>query len=63
VLLGSANFTTAAFRHNLEAGLRVHSERIGLQFEDYVNRLIEAGYLELLPGDRGSRGGRYLRPG
>ncbi|WP_406694808.1 DISARM system phospholipase D-like protein DrmC [Singulisphaera sp. Ch08] len=51
VYLGSANFTTAAFQRNLEAGLRLRSEVLGRQLTGYFHRLIHEGYLRPLPID------------
>jgi len=49
VYLGSANFTTAAFQRNLEAGLRFRSMEIGDEVTSYFDKMISDGYLRLLP--------------
>ena len=43
--LGSANFTDAAFRRNLEAGVRLRYPRIGCQLSNYSDRLVTDGLL------------------
>ena len=48
VYLGSANFTTAAFHRNLEAGICVRSEEMGQQLATYFEQLICTGYLRPL---------------
>ena len=48
--VGSANFTTAAFRHNLEAGVRIRDESVAHQLATYFDRLIATGGLGALPG-------------
>jgi phosphatidylserine/phosphatidylglycerophosphate/cardiolipin synthase-like enzyme len=48
--VGSANFTTAAFRHNLEAGVRIRDESVAHQLATYLERLIATGGLGALPG-------------
>ena len=48
VFLGSANFTTAAFQRNLEAGIRLRSPEMGQQLTVHFDRLIDSGYLRLL---------------
>jgi phosphatidylserine/phosphatidylglycerophosphate/cardiolipin synthase-like enzyme len=48
VFLGSANFTTAAFQRNLEAGIRLRSPEMGQQLTTYFDHLIDSGYLHLL---------------
>jgi len=45
VYLGSANFTTAAFRRNIEAGIRIEDANLGHQLVDYFDRLIDDGVL------------------
>jgi hypothetical protein len=47
--VGSANFTTAAFRHNLEAGVRIRDESVTRQLSTYFDRLISSGGLGALP--------------
>ncbi len=49
VCLGSANFTTAAFQRNLEAGLRFRSKEIGREVTTYFDKMISSGYLRPLP--------------
>lgn len=51
VYLGSANFTTAAFRRNLEAGLRLRSEPLGRQLTAYFQQLILQDQLRPLLDD------------
>lgn len=48
VYLGSANFTTAAFRRNIEAGIRVEDPNLARQLVDYFDRLIDDGVLSPL---------------
>jgi len=48
VYLGSANFTTAAFQRNLEAGIRLSSPEMGRRLTAYFNQMIRSGYLRLL---------------
>ena len=48
VYLGSANFTTAAFHRNLEAGIRVSSADMGQELTAYFDRMIGSGYLRRL---------------
>ena len=48
VYLGSANFTTAAFQRNLEAGIRLSNPEMGQKLTEYFNQLIGCGYLRLL---------------
>ncbi len=47
--LGSANFTTAAFERNIEAGLRVRSATLGKRASDHFDQLIRRGDLVALP--------------
>ncbi len=47
--LGSANFTTAAFERNVEAGVRVKSSTLGKKAADFFDQLIRRGDLVLLP--------------
>jgi phospholipase D-like protein len=49
VYLGSANFTTAAFQRNLEAGIRFRSMGIGRELTRYLDKMISSGYLLPLP--------------
>ncbi len=51
IYLGSANFTTAAFERNIEAGIRLNSTSLGFRLINYFNRLIDAGILSSLPID------------
>ena len=51
VYLGSANFTTAAFQRNIEAGLRLRSPTLGRQLSDHFKQLIQRGVLIRLPLD------------
>ncbi len=46
--LGSANFTTAAFERNIEAGLRIRSSTLGKRASDHFDRLIRRGDLAVL---------------
>jgi phosphatidylserine/phosphatidylglycerophosphate/cardiolipin synthase-like enzyme len=48
VYLGSANFTTAAFHRNLEAGIRLSSPEMGQRLTEYFDQMISSGYLRLL---------------
>ena len=48
VYLGSANFTTAAFHRNLEAGIRLSSPEMGQKLTEYFDQMISSGYLRLL---------------
>jgi len=52
VYLGSANFTTAAFHRNLEAGIRLRSAEIGQELTTYFDQMIGSGYLRLLDAAR-----------
>jgi phosphatidylserine/phosphatidylglycerophosphate/cardiolipin synthase-like enzyme len=45
VYLGSANFTTAAFQRNIEAGIRLSSPEMGQRLTDYFDQMIGSGYL------------------
>jgi phosphatidylserine/phosphatidylglycerophosphate/cardiolipin synthase-like enzyme len=49
VYLGSANFTTAAFQRNLEAGIRFSSAAIGRELTRHFDTMINCGYLRPLP--------------
>jgi phosphatidylserine/phosphatidylglycerophosphate/cardiolipin synthase-like enzyme len=51
VYLGSANFTTAAFERNLEAGIRLRSATMARQLTEYFRRMIREGHLHPLPID------------
>jgi phosphatidylserine/phosphatidylglycerophosphate/cardiolipin synthase-like enzyme len=51
IYLGSANFTTAAFERNIEAGIRLSSESLGFRLTDYFDRMIDEGILSPLPID------------
>jgi phosphatidylserine/phosphatidylglycerophosphate/cardiolipin synthase-like enzyme len=51
VYLGSANFTTAAFHRNIEAGLRLRSPILGHQLTGHFMRLIQSGVLIRVPLD------------
>jgi phosphatidylserine/phosphatidylglycerophosphate/cardiolipin synthase-like enzyme len=52
VYLGSANFTAAAFRRNIEAGIRIEDPNLARQLVDYFDRLINDGVLSpLVLGD------------
>ncbi len=48
VYLGSANFTTAAFHRNLEAGIRLRSPEMGQKLTEYFDQMIRRGYLRQL---------------
>lgn len=48
VYLGSANFTTAAFQRNIEAGIRLTSPEMGRRLTGYFDQMIQSGYLRLL---------------
>ena len=48
VYLGSANFTTAAFERNIEAGIRLRSPEMGQKLTEYFDQMIRSGYLRLL---------------
>ena len=48
VYLGSANFTTAAFQRNLEAGIRLSSPEMGQRLTEYFDQMIGSGYLRCL---------------
>jgi phosphatidylserine/phosphatidylglycerophosphate/cardiolipin synthase-like enzyme len=43
VFLGSANFTTAAFHRNIEAGIRLQIPSLAVQLIDHFEHLIRAG--------------------
>jgi phosphatidylserine/phosphatidylglycerophosphate/cardiolipin synthase-like enzyme len=47
--LGSANFTTAAFERNIEAGIRFGSSTLGKQAAEHFDRWIRRGDLIALP--------------
>jgi phosphatidylserine/phosphatidylglycerophosphate/cardiolipin synthase-like enzyme len=49
IYLGSANFTTAAFERNIEAGIRLTSESLGSRLINYFDRMIDEGILSSLP--------------
>lgn len=49
VYLGSANFTTAGFQRNLEAGIRLRSAEMGRELTRDFDEMISSGYLCLLP--------------
>jgi len=51
IYLGSANFTTAAFERNIEAGFRLYSTSLGFQLINYFNQMIDEGILSSLPID------------
>jgi phosphatidylserine/phosphatidylglycerophosphate/cardiolipin synthase-like enzyme len=51
IYLGSANFTTAAFERNIEAGIRLTSESLGSRLTSYFDRMIDQGILSPLPLD------------
>jgi phosphatidylserine/phosphatidylglycerophosphate/cardiolipin synthase-like enzyme len=51
IYLGSANFTTAAFERNIEAGIRLNSASLGFRLINYFDQLIEEGILSSLPID------------
>jgi phosphatidylserine/phosphatidylglycerophosphate/cardiolipin synthase-like enzyme len=53
VYVGTANFTTAAFRNNLEAGVRIRDESVVHPLATDFDRLIATGGLAALPGGRG----------
>ena len=48
VFLGSANFTTAAFQRNLEAGIRLRSPEMGQRLTAYFEEMVRNGYLRRL---------------
>jgi phosphatidylserine/phosphatidylglycerophosphate/cardiolipin synthase-like enzyme len=48
VYLGSANFTTAAFRRNIEAGLRLRSATLGRQLVSHFDAMIKTKSLSSL---------------
>jgi len=48
VYLGSANFTTAAFERNIEAGIRLSSAEMGHELTNHFDQMIGSGYLRLL---------------
>ena len=48
VYVGSANFTTAAFHRNLEAGIRLSSLEMGQRLTEYFDQMIGSGYLRAL---------------
>jgi phosphatidylserine/phosphatidylglycerophosphate/cardiolipin synthase-like enzyme len=48
VYLGSANFTTAAFERNVEAGIRLRSPEMGRRLTEYFDQMIGSGYLRAL---------------
>jgi phosphatidylserine/phosphatidylglycerophosphate/cardiolipin synthase-like enzyme len=48
VYLGSANFTTAAFQRNLEAGIRLSSPEMGQRLTEYFDQMISRDFLCLL---------------
>jgi phosphatidylserine/phosphatidylglycerophosphate/cardiolipin synthase-like enzyme len=48
VYLGSANFTTAGFQRNLEAGIRLSSPEMGRRLTGHFDQMIRGGYLRLL---------------
>ena len=48
IYLGSANFTTAAFQRNIEAGIRLKDETLGRQLTNYFDQLIDNGVLSPL---------------
>ena len=51
IYLGSANFTTAAFQRNIEAGIRLNSASLGFRLTNYFNQMIDEGILSSLPID------------
>ncbi len=51
VYLGSANFTTAAFHRNIEAGLRLRSATLGRQLVNHFDQMIQNGLVATLPID------------
>jgi phosphatidylserine/phosphatidylglycerophosphate/cardiolipin synthase-like enzyme len=51
IYLGSANFTTAAFERNIEAGIHLTNESRGSRLINYFDRLIDEGILSSLPID------------
>jgi phosphatidylserine/phosphatidylglycerophosphate/cardiolipin synthase-like enzyme len=51
IYLGSANFTTAAFERNIEAGIRLDSLSLGLRLNSYFDQLIDERILWPLPID------------
>ena len=62
IYLGSANFTTAAFERNIEAGIRLTTGTLGSRLTDYFDRMIDKGILSPLPIDeRTARGRPHLR--
>ena len=46
--LGSANFTTAAFERNIEAGLRVKSPTLGKKASEHFDQWIRRGHFVAL---------------
>lgn len=48
VYVGSANFTTAAFHRNVEAGIRLTSVSMGRKLTGYFDQMIDSGYLRRL---------------
>jgi phosphatidylserine/phosphatidylglycerophosphate/cardiolipin synthase-like enzyme len=52
VYLGSANFTTAAFERNIEAGIRLSSAAMGHELTNHFDQLIGSGYLRRLDAER-----------
>ncbi|MHC5544672.1 DISARM system phospholipase D-like protein DrmC, partial [Singulisphaera rosea] len=51
IYLGSANFTTAAFERNIEAGIRLNNPSLGFRLIHYFNQMIGEGILSPLPID------------
>ncbi len=52
VYVGSANFTTAAFERNIEAGIRLRSPEMGQRLTEYFDQMIASGYLRALDAVR-----------
>jgi phosphatidylserine/phosphatidylglycerophosphate/cardiolipin synthase-like enzyme len=51
IYLGSANFTTAAFERNIEAGIHLNSASLGFRLINYFSQMIDKGILSSLPID------------